>query len=223
MSCSTYFTHLQQRCNDLITKYVQPIIDAEASALAASEALPMPDYDSIASFRLLVHAELEGYFEDKAKSEIDRLAKEFSGSKYINSKIASLIMLYLWKKQLSCSWNGAEKYESDFKNLAQDALGFGRSFIKDNNGIKENSIYTLSAIIGLYQHEIDEVLVEELNTFGKKRGAVAHKSWIYNTRTFDSAETERNNVISIISLIRNNYENSATPQISTTNQSAAAV
>lgn len=223
MSCSTYFTHLEQRCNELIRKYVQPIIDAEASALAASESLPMPDYDSIASFRLLVHAELEGYFEDKAKSEIDQLAKEFAGNKYINSKIASLITLYLWRKQLPCSWNGTEKYESDFKILAQEALGFGRSFIRENNGIKENSIYTLSAIIGLYQHEIDEILVEELNSFGKKRGAVAHKSWVYDTRTFDSAETERNNVTSIIALIRNNYESSATPQIPKTNQDTAAV
>ncbi|WP_139813885.1 hypothetical protein [Pseudomonas putida] len=191
---------------------MQPIIDAENAALAASEALPTPDYDSIASFRLLVHAELEGYFEDRAKSEIDQLDVEFAGGKYLNGRMSSLIMLYLWRSQSACCWNGTAKYDADFKSLAQNALGFGRSFIKENNGIKENSIHTLSAIIGLYQHEIDEVLIEELNSFGKKRGAVAHKSWIYDTRTFDSAETERNNVVNIISLIRNNYENTAPGQ-----------
>ncbi|HCR1248452.1 TPA: hypothetical protein ONA42_004810 [Pseudomonas aeruginosa] len=206
MATSKQFEHLDSRFKKLVDKYLDPIINEENNALSNSTELPDPDFDSIAAFRLLIHAELEGYFEDKATHVIEELNAQFKSDKFINSKISSLIMLYLWRTQSTPTWSGSENLPSDFKRLAEEALGFGRKFIKSNNGIKENSIHTLSAIIGLYQHEIDEILIEELNEFGKKRGAVAHKSWIYNTRTFRSAEDEKNTVKNIIKLIKDTYE-----------------
>jgi hypothetical protein len=211
------FAHLQERCSFLIRKYIDPIIDAEQQALNNSEPLPDSDFDSVAAFRLLTHAELEGYFEKKAELALAALDSDFRKGRVAQSGFASLIFLYLLKKKIHPDWSPADlggdgearKGEySDFKKLAQEALGYGRQFIESNNGIKANSIYVLSALMGYFEDELDSVLVQDLNQYGIKRGDVAHDSWTKNTRTFESAEIEKSRLERILELTKNFYERS---------------
>ncbi|WP_369064855.1 hypothetical protein [Burkholderia gladioli] len=205
------FAHLERRCRDLIERYLEPIIDAEKHALETERPLPEPDFDSLAAFRLLSHAELEGYFEAKATAAIADLDGDFSRNAVVTNKFAALIFLYLWKQKRQPEWSstGNDDAETvDFKKLAQEALGYGRQFVADNNGIKENSINTLSALMGYFGDQLDEVLVNELNQYGKKRGDVAHNSWVHNTRTFESAEIEKNRLENILYLTKEFYEKS---------------
>lgn len=132
------------------------------------------------------------------------------------------------KKQITKKWQAfglnddvsIRKSESaDFKELAQEALGYGRQFIEANNGIKENSIQILSGLMGYFSDELDPVLLNELNQYGKKRGDVAHDSWTKNTRTFESAEIEKSRLLTILDLIKKFYEDGMIPASTKKSQS----
>lgn len=211
------FLLLKSRANELILKYLEPTIFAERKAVEEKQPLPPVDFDNFAAFRLLTHAELEGYFETKAQLALDELDQLFKLGKPATAKFAALIFLYLWKQRQVPAWSdragtdseSRKAEERDFKNLAQMAYGYGRQFIKDNNGIKENSIYVLSGLMGYFSDELDEVLVVELNQYGKKRGDVAHESWTKNKRVFDSAEIEKSRLLLILQLTEKFYEQSS--------------
>lgn len=208
------FLLLKKRADELILKYLEPTIFAERKAVEEEQPLPPVDFDNFAAFRLLTHAELEGYFETKAQFALDDLHQQFKLGKPATAKFAALIFLYLWKQRHIPAWTdragtdsaSRKAEEGDFKNLAQMACGYGRQFIKDNNGIKENSIYVLSGLMGYFSDELDEILVAELNQYGKNRGDVAHESWTKNTRVFDGAEVEKNRLLLILELTEKFYE-----------------
>ncbi len=214
-SHSHYFTELEARCGELCAKYIQPMIDAEVRALHDGKPVPAPDFDHMASYRLLVHAELEGYFERRSKAAIDTLQTEMKAGMVLTQRMASIVALYLWRTQWRPLWPGPSSDRNVFKQVAQDALGFATSFISGNNGIKEDSIEMLSALMGYFPDEIDRVLVTELNELGKRRGDVAHESWTKNTRTFESAQIEKDRIERILRLVKTSYE-STTPTTSAT-------
>jgi hypothetical protein len=204
---TAHFEHLRKRCVLLLAKYIDPQVAAIDAALAAGEVLPDPDFDNMAAFRLLAHAELECYFESRALDVI----KACEGGAALTMKNASLIALRAWMERREINWqqwdppsNGVDK--ASFASLTNQAHGFARQFIKSNNGIKERSVQTLSAIMGYFPDELDGVLVEELNEYGSLRGTVAHNSWVYATNTFESPEIERGRIDRIIDLIEKFYE-----------------
>lgn len=204
---SAHFLHLERRCNHLTQRFLDPLIAAEQAALVSNQELPEPDFDDFAAFRLLTHAELEGYFESKASDALAVLDGDFKKGQILTSGFASLIYLYLWQVRCQPVWPPHQGEDFVYlKQLAQKALGFGRDFIKDNNGIKEASIHVMSALMGFFPAELDSVLVSELNQYGKNRGDVAHKSWHFNQRTFESADIEKNRLNTILSLTKAYYE-----------------
>jgi len=204
---SDHYVHLETRCNFLIQRYLDPAIAAEQVALLAGQSVPAPNFDDFAAFRLLTHAELEGYFESKAIDSLVALDAVFKSGQIFTSKFAGIMFLYLWRESRHPIWPTNQGGDPAYpKQIAQDALGFGRKFVKANNGIKEKSIHVLSAVMGFFPDELDSVLVNELNQYGKNRGDVAHSSWIFNTRTFDSPDIEKNRLNTILSLTKAYYE-----------------
>lgn len=199
------FEHLEKRSKELLDKFIEPIIKAEEEALVNGDPIPDPDFDNLAAFRLLTHAELEGYFEKKALQAIERMDNDFKLDKVLTRDIAILTFVFWSTKKLPIPAPEGRTRE-DLKQNAQEALGFGRKFVADNNGIKENSILVLSAIMGFFADELDNLLVSELNQYGKLRGDVAHDSWMHNTRTFDSADLEKKRLENIVKLIKSFYE-----------------
>lgn len=204
---TAHYVHLETRCNLLIHRFLDSAIAAEQAALLAEHPIPEPNFDDFAAFRLLTHAELEGYFEAKAADSLAALDAVFKSGQIFTSKFAGLIFLYLWREKRQLTWPANQGDNlGNTKQLAQEALGFGRKFVESNNGIKEASIHVLSAVMGFFPDELDSVLVSELNQYGKKRGDVAHSSWIFNLRTFESADIEKNRLKLILDLTKAYYE-----------------
>lgn len=203
---SKLYDEMQARCQVLIDRYLQPHINAEDAAKIVGGDIPLPDYNDISAFRLLAHAELEGFLEDKATEAVNNVQKNFDTDIFFDSQAASLVFLHLWKKQTSIPWakdsDEIKAGRSLIKSATQDALGFARKFIKENNGIKENSFHTLAALTGRFPDTVDPLLTTELNQYGRKRGDVAHKSWSVAKVVFDSAEVERNSFLKILELIK---------------------
>lgn len=191
----------------MIQRFLDPAIAAEQAALLAAEPVPPPNFDDFAAFRLLTHAELEGYFEAKALESLATLDAHFKSGQVLTSDFVALIFLHSWKERGQASWPANQGDDpGHVKQLAQAALGFGRKFVAANNGIKEASIHVLSAVMGFFPDELDLVLINELNQYGKKRGEVAHSSWHFNKRTFDSADIEKSRLSTILSLTKAYYE-----------------
>lgn len=200
------FDHLQKRSTELLNKFIEPTIQAEALAMQEGSPFPDPNFDLFAAFRMLSHAELEGYFEKKAMLALEKLELDFKSNVVLSKNFASLIFLHLWVQNRLPEWSADKGDQIVFKKMAQDALGFGRQFIKTNNGIKEASIIILSALMGFFADELDNILLNELNQYGKLRGDVAHDSWAHNTKTFESADIEKKRLERILELTKNFYE-----------------
>lgn len=204
---SAHFLHLESRCNLLTQRFLDPVIAAEQAALLAGQPVPTPNFDDFAAFRLLTHAELEGYFESRALDSLAALDAAFRRGQVQTVGFVALIYLYFWKERRQPVWPSMPVDDVAYlKQLAQEALGFGRQFVATNNGIKEASIHVMSALMGFFPDELDAVLVSELNQYGKRRGDVAHSSWHFNTRTFESADIEKSRLTTILSLTKAYYE-----------------
>ena len=102
---ASLFDHLERRSRELLEKFIEPIIKAEGLAITNSQTIPEPDFDSIAAFRLLSHAELEGYFEKKAMQALDKLEQAFKSDKVLTKDFSSLIFLQLWVQKRSPEWS----------------------------------------------------------------------------------------------------------------------
>lgn len=219
MAYSSHFNHLQQRCEELIAKYVDPIIAAENLALQNGAPPPDPDKDQIVALRLIAHAEFEGYFEACATEYIEQLKAQ--GPSGQSREISALVLLYLQKKRITPYWSAKANLDdkkiraaeiSDFNKYSSEAFGFAADFIESNNGVKENSILTLGALTGKYPADLSTTLVTELNQFGTNRGAVAHKSHFFSKKAnIQSATIEKNKIQSIVNLIKDAYDNGSKP------------
>ncbi len=140
----------------------------------------------IKSYVLLCHAEFEKYFEDIAW-EIIRKAKE----KYDLNNEPSLPLLHL-----------ALMLKKDFVNedatLRLDKLFSNyRALIEKNHGIKKANIDEMFAPIGLPISTMSDTYLESLESFGKKRGQIAHnvKEALTTMYNFSNEKTNINTLL----------------------------
>lgn len=146
--------------------------------------------DLIRSYVLLVHAEIEFYFENIAKDKAQKsLAKWMSSRRKSNCLLA--IMAF-------CS---SEIKWDDIQNPNKEKLDFRinkvvRHYIdrldKKNNGVKAKNIKNILLPMGIEEHEIDEAWLNTMNSFGATRGMIAHNT--IRVQTQIDLVTEKNNI-----------------------------
>lgn len=164
-----HFRLLNQRLQDLALKFIDDQVQAET----ANPTTFQPDLDRLAAFRLLIHAEIEDFLEAKAKDNVQALVARLATGSWMRTSPELLPLAIAFK----CSLPQQDTLDLQrHATFATDLLGSARSFITDNNGVKTQSFTTLSLCAGKTLDEIDGVLSTGLNSFGKDRGDVAHKS-----------------------------------------------
>lgn len=123
--------------------------------------------DNIRAYLLLVHAELEDYFEtisrDKAKNALN---KWLSNNKY-NSQILLSLSCFVEQTQRI-------KQQQTVEDKLRQIVGVFCETIKNNNGIKEKNIKELLLPIGIKNTDLNTTWLNTLNSFGSKRGEFAH-------------------------------------------------
>jgi RiboL-PSP-HEPN len=150
------------------------------------------------AYRVLAHAEIEAYLEDRVKETAINAVKDWK-NRYETSR--TLLSLLAFSGQMmdvppnkSASLKGIkidEKIES--------AVTFFMYIIKHNHGIKEANILALLLPIGVDIDDLDSVLLATLNTFGEERGLVAHSSATsYRTTQLPDPANELNRIQQII-------------------------
>jgi hypothetical protein len=165
-----YFSALQARIAQLSRKFVDDQVQDEQADPVSFQ----PDLDRLAAFRLLVHAELEEFLESKANEHLESvLAKSRNGQAWMRELPGLLAIAVSFEKPYP---NIDLANEVAFSGYVTEVLMAAKRAIKKNNGIKSNSFILLSICAGKALDEVDEFLSNSMNSYGKERGDVAHKS-----------------------------------------------
>lgn len=128
-----------------------------------AEELTPKHEDMLRGLILLCHAEFENYFESVAIKLIDNAELVFNNSDITDNNLIS---------------------------LSKKAINELREIIKGNNGIKKDSIKKMFTPLGYsISDDFDGLLITDLDSFGTKRGAIAHTSTIGTNRQLDKMST----------------------------------
>jgi hypothetical protein len=146
--------------------------------------------DLIRSFVLLVHAEIEAYFEDVAKEKVRKALSSWTA----NRKKSSCLKAVLAYSGNELSYETAKKVDSN--NIAfrlNKAVNHFVSLIQKNHGVKENNLLSILIPLGIELSEIDPVWLSTMDAFGSLRGTIAHNSTSVHTLIDRNTEVQRIN------------------------------
>lgn len=197
----TYCAHfklLSDRVTALLQKFVaDQIADEKANPLTFQ-----PDLDRLAAFRLLVHAEIEDFLEAKAKDNIAVLAASMNAPPWVRRFPELLALAMILKKAPP---TGQEFDLQRFTTFIHELVAGATTAISENNGIKSPSFLLLSVCAGKMVDEVDTVLSGSLNSYGKDRGDVAHKS-VTRSTTLQAPSSEVSTATSLVSQIASYFD-----------------
>ncbi len=140
--------------------------------------------DDTKAFLLLVHAELESYFEDRVRKIAEKSADRYRRSGFCTPVLSRLILYYHAFAQ--------KKFEPVSQNVMQKAMNLYLDRVQANNGIKEKDLLGLFLPLGISHQAMDTQLVTACNQLGQKRGEFAHAS--FKTHQQIDPKTERDNI-----------------------------
>lgn len=170
-----HFKLLQNRLDELSIKFLTDQVEAERLDPTGFQ----PDLDRLAAFRLLVHGEIEDFLETKAKDNVNAIATKISLNTPWMRGSPELMAVAIALKRPLPSLDHLEL--NKFSAFILELLSGARAAISDNNGVKSPSFLLLSLLAGKTIDEIDSVLSNSLNSYGKERGDVAHRSVTHST------------------------------------------
>lgn len=164
---SAEYNALKLRCDQLVERFVNFDIPIDRG--------PSPDeLDQIAAFKLLMHADLEFFIEQRVKFAIDESIKQLKIYKKITSGLFYLIVRwYPWFEKDKNPYHSPCRSDEIFQ-LAENCLRRANEEISNNNSIKENAFTRLAYSGGLLVDLLEVPLLASLETFGSGRGDVAH-------------------------------------------------
>ncbi|MCF8239180.1 MAG: hypothetical protein K9I85_13550 [Saprospiraceae bacterium] len=131
------------------------------------------EQDLIRSYVLLVHAEIEAYFEDIVREKVRKALINWSTYR----KRSSCLKAVLAYAGNEISYENTPKTDSN--NIAfrvNRAVSHFVALIQKNHGIKENNIISMLIPLGIEINEIDPVWLSTMEGFGTARGNIAHSS-----------------------------------------------
>lgn len=133
--------------------------------------------DLLRAFRLLVHAEIEAYVEQLViRKAVDSLDLWRSGRK-ASKCLLSIVAFCEMELGAAPPHLAAIGPRNDLEERVNRATN---TFIKrirtKNNGIKEENLVPLLIPIGLDSSEVSQTLLNNLSSFGRNRGEIAHNS-----------------------------------------------
>jgi hypothetical protein len=133
-------------------------------------ASPTGDYtnkqeDDMRAYLLLVHAEIESYFEEICEEKLKKAFKI-----WVTKRTKSNVLLSL------TSFCESNIKNDNLEDRINDALTSQIKKLKDNNGIKQKNILSMVLPLGIELSNLDMTWLSVMNTFGAARGDVAHKT-----------------------------------------------
>lgn len=178
MAESERFNTLQERLEEL-RKHLLP---AEFSPIGEYDPLQL---DMAKGYRLLTHAEFESYLEDISKATILYALQKWDGNKTPSMTIVSFLAAYhsCWSigddqsnQELIDLSRARANPKDSLKEIMNIASKQFISKISSNHGIKSKNFKSLILPTGVDIDELDPDMLPKLDSFGSKRGQIAHQS-----------------------------------------------
>lgn len=121
------------------------------------------EQDDIRAYLLLVHAEVESYFEEISEKK----AKE-AFRKWKDTRVKSNVLLSL------VSFHENKISEHDIEVRVNKALSSFIYGLRHNHGIKEANVLAMLLPVGFEYSEIDTTWLNTITSFATSRGEIAH-------------------------------------------------
>ena len=188
---SARYTYLTGRLVQLRTRLLPRVFSPTGS-------YSMQQYDKVRAYRLLAHAELESYLEDRARAVATTAFNKWQVDHRPRSVLISLLAFHLQQDGLSAQklrevLDGVRRHTDDSVKAATQAYN---KMLSDNHGIKEENVLRILLPLGITAGDIDSVWLTTIHDFGRKRGETAHTS--IGTQQPPDPETEFRVVSDII-------------------------
>lgn len=153
------------------------------SNMLPEEFSPTGDYserelDEARGYRLLAHAEIESYLEERSRAAILNSVRNWIKHKKPSKIVFSLISSYHICWDLNPATSDEEtvkllkkraKITNSIDELVQDAANKYIKATEDNHGVREKNIRTLLTPLGIDLSDLDNEWKVNLDNFGKKK------------------------------------------------------
>lgn len=136
------------------------------------------------AYRVLAHAEIESYIEDRAYEVASTAIGEWNNKKKVSKTLLGLLAFSGQNmEEPPDSVNPSQPSQVStwgnkirISNKINAAMNVFCNAITNNHGIKERNLLRLLLPIGIEADKFDPVLLADLNSFAEVRGEVAHLS-----------------------------------------------
>lgn len=146
--------------------------------------------DLIRSYVLLVHAEIEAYFEDVAREKVRKALSNWMTTR----KKSSCLKAVLAYSGNDLSYEAVRKVDSNSISFRLNkAVNHFMALIQKNHGIKENNLLSILIPLGIEINQIDPLWLSTMEAFGNLRGTLAHNSTSVLTLIDRHTEVQRIN------------------------------
>lgn len=186
------FEHANLRAVEFI-KGVQKRPELDESSILQNT---IADEIKASAFRLLSHAEIESFIEDRAKEVVDAATKCWAHQQKATRTILSLLNFYVDQEKppldeirllallsiyeyLNSSNFLEEAAKPDVPDISKMIVSASKYFnllVQKNHGIRQTNLNNLLNPVGVDITALDPIWLMDMDSFGEKRGTSAHNS-----------------------------------------------
>lgn len=163
------------------------------------------------AYRVLAHAEIESFFEDRALEPVTRAKTVWDSTRHV-SHVALCLVGFSGKEMAPPPATLEAPNDNKRKTWpAQIDIGqrlnpiisaFHHHVRNENHGIKEKNLLALLLPIGISHNKIDPAFLADMESFGALRGLAAHSSGKTTARQAVDPEAEQKRVLALMPGIR---------------------
>lgn len=177
---SSNFLALCRRVEQLRKHLLPPQFDPTGSYSPAQ-------YDQVRGYIALVHAEIEGYLEERCLAVATSVVDGWTNSRTPCRVIVALhaICYSGWSGLLENAQFKKLTIEASVEARLSDALKQYRQMIGGNNGIKSDDLKRLLVPLSIRMSELDSSWVLAMSNFGQTRGEIVHQTSVGITQEPD--------------------------------------
>jgi hypothetical protein len=134
--------------------------------------------DLVRAYRLLVHAEIESYLEDRSRDLVIRATSQFKSDRKPRKVVLNLLSFHSRGKAID-ETNLLRIYASGVEHLDESIDSAASAYhysVQHNHGVKQVDIMKLLLPLGFQPATLEASFIATLDSFGANRGEVAHTS-----------------------------------------------